>query len=70
MRRIEYDDRGRVNDARSPVEISGEVIGETKAAWKFYDGSDICWLPKSQCEWNGTDTMEMPEWLAKEKGLI
>ncbi len=28
------------------------------------------WLPKSQIEINGDGTVTMPEWLAKEKGLI
>lgn len=28
------------------------------------------WVPKSQVEDNGDGTFTMPEWLAKDKGLI
>jgi hypothetical protein len=66
-RRIEYSDSGRVSP--STVEISGEIVGETALAWRFYDGTTYCWLPKSQCEWN-EPVMEMPEWLASKRGLL
>lgn len=53
------------------VDISGEVRGETEKAYRFYDGRELCWLPKSQVEWDeDSGTMVCPEWLAKEKGLI
>jgi hypothetical protein len=70
VKRVEYDNRGRVEDSRATVEVTGDVMGETQAAYKFYDGTTMCWLPKSQCEWDGKGNMEMPEWLAKAKGLI
>lgn len=56
---------------RELVDIAGEVRGETEKAFRFFDGKETVWLPKSQCEWDENDkTMTMPEWLALEKGLI
>ena len=53
------------------VDISGEIHGETDRAFRFFDGAQTVWLPKSFCEWDANDkTMAMPEWLANEKGLI
>lgn len=53
------------------VDISGEIRGETEKAYRFFDGSETIWLPKSQCEWDETaGIMTMPEWLAEDKGLI
>jgi hypothetical protein len=53
------------------IEIAGELRHETEKADQFFDGSETVWLPKSQCEWKETDkTMQMPEWIAFEKGLI
>jgi hypothetical protein len=53
------------------VDISGEIVGETELAWRFFDGTITVWLPKSQCEWDENNgEMTMPEWLALEKGLI
>jgi hypothetical protein len=53
------------------VDVSGEVQGETEKAYRFFDGTQTVWLPKSQCEWDAyTLTMTMPEWLATEKELI
>ena len=40
-------------------------------AFRFFDGTRVVWLPKSQVEWDADDrTMAMPEWLAKDKELI
>lgn len=53
------------------VDIAGEIQGETEKAFRFYDGKEIVWIPKSQCEWDEeSKIMTMPEWLALEKGLI
>lgn len=66
------------------IEIDGTIIWETDSAYLFTDGSMLKmpdgtssaqqkaqWLPKSQCEWDARDnTMQMPEWLALEKGFI
>lgn len=66
------------------IAIKGKVIQETEKAYLFTDGSMLktaCgkpstvpkaqWLPKSQCEWDDHDKeMQLPEWLAIEKGLV
>jgi hypothetical protein len=54
------------------VEVEGELLtDDTKDAYHFYDGREKVWLPKSQCTWDQDNkTMEMPGWLAIEKGLI
>lgn len=66
------------------LEIDGEVLQETERAYLFTDGEKLKnadgtpsllpkaqWLPKSQCEWDSRDKiMQIPEWLALEKGLI
>ncbi len=53
------------------VDIAGELRNETKAAFLIFDGTREAWLPKSLVEWDpGAKTFAMPEWLAKEKGLI
>ena len=47
------------------VDLAGEIRGETDKAWRFYDGKEMCWLPKSQCEWDeDSRIMTVPEWLA------
>lgn len=53
------------------TDIAGEIRHETELAWRFFDGKETVWLPKSQCEWDeDSKTMTMPVWLAKDKGLI
>ncbi|HEX3747649.1 MAG TPA: hypothetical protein VHW09_27125 [Bryobacteraceae bacterium] len=53
------------------IEIAGELRHETEKAYQFFDGSKSTWLPKSQAEWCASEkVMQMPEWLAQERGLI
>jgi len=61
------------------VDIAGCLHHETDKAILFSDTADekdAVWLPKSRCEYQrdgGQErfvTVTMPEWLAKEKGLI
>ena len=52
------------------TEISAVIRHETKAAWLIFDGAKEVWVPKSMIEDNDDGTFTMPEWLAKEKGLI
>lgn len=55
----------------SIIEIAGEIQGETDKAYRLYDGKKTEWVPKSQCEWDDKDkTMQMPEWLAMDKGFL
>lgn len=56
--------------AEKLIDIAAEVCGESKAAYRLYDGAKTEWVPKSQVENNGDGTFTMPEWLAKEKGFI
>lgn len=51
-------------------DFTAEIKGETKAAYRLYDGSKTEWFPKSQIENNNDGTFTIPVWLAKEKGLI
>lgn len=52
------------------IEISAELKGETDKAFRLFDGDKDIWVPKSQVQWVGKNLWELPEWLAKEKGLI
>jgi hypothetical protein len=59
------------------LDISVSVLIETEKAWLVTDGlpDDGVWIPKSQAEiepsaTGGIFTLTLPEWLAKEKGLI
>jgi hypothetical protein len=55
------------------VDIACIVRHETERAWLLdAGGKEPVWIPKSQAEideGNGT-IVTLPEWLAKEKGLI
>jgi hypothetical protein len=59
----------RQQDSRL-IDVSAVVRVERPAAWLLYDGKIEVWVPKSQAEKNSDGTFTMPEWLAKEKGLI
>lgn len=52
------------------VDIAGELRHDTPLGFLIFDGDRQVWLPKSLVENNGDGTFTMPEWLAKEKGLI
>lgn len=52
------------------VDIAGELRHETDKAFLIFDGDKEVWLPKSQVENNDDGTFAMPEWLAKDNGLI
>jgi len=53
------------------IEIAGELRHETEKAYQFFDGKVTVWIPKSQAEFDAdAKTMQMPEWLALERGLI
>ncbi len=62
---------------REPVEIFGTIVGTREKAIWLFDGLKREWLPRSQIELAPVDagegenvTVTMPQWLAKEKGLI
>ena len=61
-----------------PIEFCCELKYETDKAYCVHDGINEFWIPKSQCQearqiggkqscdWEFT----IPEWLAREKGII
>ena len=58
------------------VTIACKIKRETEKAYLINDGgkNDV-WVPKSQVKFEPSDAkdegeMEMPEWIAKDKGLI
>ena len=56
-----------------PIAVAGviQATSQSGLAWKFFDGINAVWLPKSQCQWDEEQqAMIMPEWLAYEKKLI
>ena len=57
------------------IDIAAELRAETDKAWLIFDGGREAWIPKSQAELTEQEigpfqVWTMPEWLAKEKGLI
>lgn len=54
------------------VTIEVDLKVETKAAYGINIGEEqLVWVPKSQCEYDEDDeTLQIPEWLAIEKGLV
>ena len=53
------------------IDIAGTIKHETDKAFLIDAGLDKpVWLAKSMVEDNGDGTFAMPEWLAKDKGLI
>jgi hypothetical protein len=53
------------------IEIAGELRRKTDKAYLLFDGGKEVWVPKSMREWDARDkTMQMPEWVAHDKGLI
>lgn len=55
-------------------DFSFEMIGETDSAIKCRDVKKEFWLPKSQVEYvelkGGVVEVQIPEWLAIEKGIL
>lgn len=48
-----------------------EIVHETTMAWLITIDGDEVWIPMSICKLNEQNReIEMPEWLAIEKGLI
>jgi hypothetical protein len=57
------------------VEFYAEIRRETEKAFCFFDGANEIWIPKSQVirldRLKGGDCeVCIPEWLAKEKGIV
>ncbi len=57
--------------AKNIVEVDGEIVNETEAAYLFQTADKEVWLPKSQCQWDADEkVMSISEWLAMREGLI
>lgn len=58
------------------IEFCGEIKWETDNAYLVFDGDNEIWIPKSQVKEkrrigrDGDYEFTIPEWLAKEKGII
>lgn len=57
------------------ITITADILRRTEKAVFIFDGAVQVWLPLSQveCEFEPGETaveLEVPEWLAMEKGLI
>lgn len=69
---------GRKLESKEYVEISCEVRIKTDKAILINDGANEAWIPRSQIEDPDPEDMQIgetiilliPEWIAKEKGLI
>jgi len=55
--------------APSMVTVSADIVGARGKAYKVYAFGRRIWLPKSQVTVNGGQ-ITMPQWLAKQKGLV
>ena len=60
-----------------PIRIRVEITKETDAAYLVAHERGECWLPKSQVtlidpdpSFDGMYDLDVPEWLALDKGLI
>lgn len=61
------------NKKHDIITVLGKVRAETAAAYFFHQEDDdkAVWIPKSQCEWDSDNNeMQMPEWLALDKGFL
>ena len=61
--------------SKKDVDIFAEIKRETPLAILVSDGIQDVWLPKSQVEYDAPNLynqteITLPEWLAKNKGLI
>lgn len=60
-----------MNSGRSDlIDIAADLKYETPKAYLVTDGTTEVWLAKSLVERNDDGTFTMPEWVAKDKGLI
>jgi hypothetical protein len=63
--------------SKETVEVAVEILEEREASWLVSDGDREVWIPKSQIEDSKDEltegvhtTIEIPEWLAQDRGLI
>lgn len=69
MRGFRDEDAAEKSDL---IDVAVQIHAETAKAWLVSDTGekiDAKWVPKSQAEL-ADGVLTLPEWLAKEKGLI
>ncbi len=59
-----------MSKASKIVEIDGEVLVDRPAAVLIECNGKKEWVPKSQCEIDEDGCIQMPEWIAVEKGFV
>lgn len=52
------------------TDIAAVLVRETERAFLISDGVTEAWVPKAEVEHDGAGIFTMPEWLAKDRGLI
>lgn len=59
------------------IEVDVTLLHATEKAYLFATGEldengkdKGVWIAKSQCDYDGEGVVQMPEWMAKSKGLI
>lgn len=52
------------------VDITAQLVAETRLAFLLDDGNVRAWVPKSQTERNDDGTFAIPKWVAYDKGLV
>lgn len=52
------------------IEIHAKLLIETERAYRITDGDKTVWVPKSIVEYDGDGVFTMPEWIARDTGLI
>jgi hypothetical protein len=63
-------------NTQDTIDIAVTIEHETDMALLVYDGDTKTWVPKSQIQYDedaqvgDTIDIEMPEWLAMDKGFI
>ena len=54
-----------------PIEIDGEEADQTQLAYQIATAEGLVWFPKSLVTWiDDGRSFTVPEWLAKQRGLI
>lgn len=58
------------NSNNEPIEIACKIIRHTEKAILINDGKADIWLPIKYVKIIADTEIEIPEWLAKDKGII
>lgn len=64
------EDTEKMTEERYVEVYFDRVIHETDEGYLFGIDDDETWIAKSQCEMSEPGIVEMPEWVAVDKGLV